>query len=114
MFDLLNININKRLSFISLIFIIISLIMIFFLLYYHASFEISMFELLDNKEIIVQNYYIDSLQTIEITGVIFIIFCESCYYAKKCKLFCKKLLTTQKVCDILLKLPQKKTAAHGH
>lgn len=74
MFDLIGININKRLSLISLIFIFISIVLMFLLLLYHASFNISYFELLNNKSLLKENYFIDSLQTIEIIGVFFVIF----------------------------------------
>lgn len=74
MFDLITINLNKRLSLISLIFIFISIILIFFLLLYNASFDITYFELLNNKDLLKQNYILDSLQTIEIIGVFFVIF----------------------------------------
>lgn len=74
MIDLININLNKRLSIISIIFVFISLFLITVLLYYNASFNISNFELLDNKELILENYILDSIQTIEIIGVFFVIF----------------------------------------
>jgi hypothetical protein len=74
MSHLISININKRLSLVSLVFIILSLALIYFLFIYQASFKIGEFDFLNNINLLRENYITESIQTIEITSVFFIIF----------------------------------------
>ena len=73
MFELTLINFNKKLSFLSLIFMILSIVIVYFICVYNASFELSEYYLLDQRDIVVGNYLTDTLQMIEFIGVIFII-----------------------------------------
>ena len=72
MYSLISININKRLSLISTIFILISLGLMIGLIYYYACFDQSIFQILNNYELYFTNYIFESIQIIELITVIFI------------------------------------------
>ena len=73
MLELTLINFNKKLSFLSLIFMIISVVLIYAICFYNASFEMAEYYLLDNWDIVVNSYLTETIQMIEFIGVIFII-----------------------------------------
>ena len=73
MFELTLINFNKKLSFLSLIFMVISVVLIYAICFYNASFEMTEYYLLDQWDIVVDNYLTETIRMIEFIGVIFII-----------------------------------------
>ena len=73
MFKLIEINIDKKLSFTSMFFMFISILLIYVLAIYYASFELSDFKTLDQNYIILENYILETFQLIELIGIIFII-----------------------------------------
>lgn len=73
MFRLIMINFDKKFSFISSIFMLISIVLIFSITIYNASFNLSEFKLLDEQKIVLENYIVENLQFIEFIQVIFII-----------------------------------------
>lgn len=70
---LILINFEKKMSFLSLVFMILSIMLVYGICIYNASFELSEFYLLEQWDIIVDNYLIESLHLIEFIGVIFIV-----------------------------------------
>lgn len=73
MMRLIMINVEKRLSFLSIIFILISIIIISSVSIYQASFNLSFFMVLNEYELLLQNYLMESIQIVEVIGVLFII-----------------------------------------
>lgn len=73
MFKLIEINIDKKLSFTSIFFMFITVLLIYVLAIYNASFELSDFSTLDQSYIILENYILETFQLIELIGIIFII-----------------------------------------
>ena len=73
MINLISININKRLTIISMLFILISIILSIGLLIYYASFDLSLFQILNEYEFIFSNFIAESIQFIEIIVILFII-----------------------------------------
>ena len=73
MFKLKEINIDKKLSFTSMFFMFITILLIYVLAIYNASFELSDFKTLDQNYIILENYILETFQLIELIGIIFII-----------------------------------------
>ena len=73
MLRLIEINIDKKLSFASIFFMFITILLIYVLAIYNASFELSDFKTLDQNYIILENYILETFQLVELIGVIFII-----------------------------------------
>lgn len=73
MFRLILINLDKKLSFISIIFMFISLLLICVVTIFNAGFDVSDFIILNENEFYRQNYILESIQLIEIIEVLFII-----------------------------------------
>lgn len=73
MLHLITINFNKKLSFISVLFMLISLLAIYFVVIYNASFNVSQMVFLDENKLIVNEFFRESFQLIELIEVIFII-----------------------------------------
>ena len=73
MWELTLINFNKKLSFLSLIFMAISILLVYAICIYNASFDMAEYYLLDQWDIVVENYLAETIQMIEFVGVVFII-----------------------------------------
>ena len=73
MFRLVLINLDKKLSFISIIFMCISLLAITIVTIYNASFDVGEFEFLNEFELYSENFITESIQLIEIIEVLFIV-----------------------------------------
>lgn len=73
MINLITINFNKKISFISVLFMLVSLLAIYFVIYYNASFNINDFLFLTENKLITNDFFNESLQLIELIEVLFII-----------------------------------------
>ena len=73
MWELTLINFNKKLSFLSLICMAISILLVYAICIYNASFDMAEYYLLDQWDIVVENYLTETIQMIEFVGVVFII-----------------------------------------
>ena len=73
MIHLILINFEKKMSFLSFVFMIISVMLVYVICVYNASFGLSEYQLLDQWNIVVGNYLMETLQLIELLGVIFIV-----------------------------------------
>lgn len=67
-------NIDKKMSFISVLFMLISIILIYIITIFNASFNLSEFQLLDAYQLVVENFLEESINLIEIISVMFVIF----------------------------------------
>lgn len=72
MYNLISININKRLSFLSMIFMFVSSTLLISLIYFYASFDLSFFQVLNNYELVFCNFLEESTQIIELITILFI------------------------------------------
>ena len=73
MFRMIFLNLDKKISFLSVVFMLISIGLIFVITITNASFNIGDYQLLNQKEIIVENFLYESFQLTEIISIIFII-----------------------------------------
>lgn len=73
MFNTISINIEKRLSLFSIVFIAISLVLMVLLFVYQAGFDYSSFQILNDRKLIISNFFSESLNLIDIISTLFII-----------------------------------------
>lgn len=73
MFNLVKVNIDKKLSLFSLIFMAISLVAIYLISLFEASFNLTSFQTLNQENIIVENFFVETIGFFEIIGVVFVI-----------------------------------------
>ena len=71
---LLIIDFDKKLSIFSILFMFITIVLIYIIAYYYASFNLSYYEILEQNELLKNNYITDTFQVVEVIGVIFVIF----------------------------------------
>ena len=62
-------NIDKKMSFISVLFMLISIILIYIITIFNASFNLSEFQLLDAYQLVVENFLEESINLVEIISV---------------------------------------------
>lgn len=73
MFNLVTINLDKKLSFVSVVFMLLSLIVTHMIIIFNASFDVSDFNLYNEFDLFQENYILETIQLIELIEVIFII-----------------------------------------
>lgn len=73
MWTIIGLNIDKKLSIFSTIFMLVSIVIVYLISIYYASFELSEFATLNEYNLVVSNYISDSILLIEIISVFFII-----------------------------------------
>lgn len=73
MFRLICLNLDKKLSLLSVMFMLVSVFLIYLITFLNASFNLTEFELLDSVSIVISNFFEESISTVEIIGLVFII-----------------------------------------
>jgi len=73
MCNAISINIEKRLSIFSIVFITISLVLMVLLFIYQAGFDYNSFQMLNDRKLIITNFFAESLSLIDIISTLFII-----------------------------------------
>ena len=73
MFNLITINIDKKLSLFSVLFMLVSIVAIFIISIFEASFNLSAFKTLDEEFIIMENFVNETISLMEIIQILFII-----------------------------------------
>ena len=73
MLKIIGLNIDKKLSMFSMIFMFTSILVIFVVSIYQASFDLSEFKTICEYDIVVGNYISETFQLIEIISILFLI-----------------------------------------
>ena len=73
MFRMICLNLDKKLSFLSVVFMMISIFLIFLITVINSSFDLNDYQLLSNEKIVASNFFFESFQVTEIIAIVFII-----------------------------------------